>query len=433
MSAPAAGPFRILVVEDEEEIRRLIEQVLTGAGYAVRATGEPKQAVALAIEMVPDLVLCDLAMPEMDGHAVLRALRDEPQTAGCPVMFVTAHREFSERVEAFKLGVVDYLAKPFPHDVLLRKVEKVLASRASEPGSVPSQDSRRVIVRRGADAPTGAQGKTTSEDPLLGYLPDEPASQDPSALPGGPADVSFEALPGAFRRILVVDDNEEFRDYLRRLMESHDFVVHEAAGGETALALALEHKPWLILSDVAMPGMDGIELCRAVRRHSLIAHTPVIFLSGWDDYRDRDRGLEAGADEFVSKHTPARELLIRIQLVLGRYARLSTGDEKAAGMEGRIALVGAAGVLQMCNLGRLTGRLEAESGGSTAEVLFREGEIVGVMAAGSSGEAALLEYLSWTEGRFNFSPAAVGDAPAMGETFSQLLLDACRKLDERAR
>jgi len=79
-------------------------------------------------------------------------------------------------------------------------------------------------------------------------------------------------------------------------------VLTAAEGGE-GLRLALEHRPWLILTDVRMPGVDGVELCRRVRAHSLIRHTPVVFLSGWDDYKERYRGLEAGGDDFLSKRT----------------------------------------------------------------------------------------------------------------------------------
>ena len=119
--------------------------------------------------------------------------------------------------------------------------------------------------------------------------------------------------------------------------------------------MALEKRPWLILTDVSMPEVDGIEFCRRVRTHSLIRHTPLIFLSGWDDYKDRYRGLEAGADEYLSKETPVRELMIRIQLVLKRYSDIGGRGFKGPGMEGRLEIIGMPGLLQMCGLGRLTG------------------------------------------------------------------------------
>ena len=79
--------------------------------------------------------------------------------------------------------------------------------------------------------------------------------------------------------------------------------MHEATDGEEGLRVALEHRPWLILTDVRMPGGDGFEFCRRVRSHSLIRQTPLLFLSGWDDYKQRYHGLRLGADDFLSKET----------------------------------------------------------------------------------------------------------------------------------
>jgi CheY-like chemotaxis protein len=173
-------------------------------------------------------------------------------------------------------------------------------------------------------------------------------------------------------------------------------------------------------------------MCRAVRNHSLIRHTPLIFLSGWDDYKDRYRGLEAGADEYLSKDTSIRELLIRVQIVLKRYSDLGARAWRGPGMEGRIELIGMPGLLQMAHLSRLTGVLAVGSGGKAAEVRFREGELVAIQVGPLSGEPALLELLAWSEGHFSFAPGDPGAGPTLG-SFSQLLLDACRRLDERTR
>jgi CheY-like chemotaxis protein len=208
--------------------------------------------------------------------------------------------------------------------------------------------------------------------------------------------------------------------------------VHEAPDGAEGLRLALQKRPWLILTDVSMPRLDGLEMCRAVRNHSLIRHTPLIFLSGWDDYKDRYRGLEAGADEYLSKDTSIRELLIRIQIVLKRYSDLGARAWRGPGMEGRIELIGMPGLLQMAHLSRLTGVLEIGSGGKAAEVRFREGELVSLHVGTHSGEPALLELLSWPEGHFSFAPGDPGPGATLG-SFSQLLLDACRRLDEQTR
>jgi CheY-like chemotaxis protein len=125
---------KILVVEDEPQIRLLVENILRSAGYSVLSTGEPARALELARPDPPDLVLCDIAMPGLDGYGVLKALQSDPLTARCPVVFVTAHKDFGERVRAFRFGVVDYVTKPFTREILLRKVERVLEGRHERSG-----------------------------------------------------------------------------------------------------------------------------------------------------------------------------------------------------------------------------------------------------------------------------------------------------------
>jgi CheY-like chemotaxis protein len=239
-------------------------------------------------------------------------------------------------------------------------------------------------------------------------------------------------LPEALRTVLVVDDNSVFRTFLRDVLSRRGFTVYEASDGAEGLRTALERRPWLILTDVSMAGVDGIEFCRRVRSHSLIRHTPLIFLSGWDDYKDRYRGLEAGADEYLSKDTPVRELMIRIQLVLKRYSDIGRRGFKGPGMEGRVEIIGVPGLLQMCALGRLTGVLSVGSAGRPAVVRFRDGEIVSAAAGGPTGADAVYELLAWSEGNFSFSPGEV-EGEAMQPALTELLLEGCRRLDERAR
>jgi CheY-like chemotaxis protein len=258
-------------------------------------------------------------------------------------------------------------------------------------------------------------------------------AHDPPRLPGSASGLEdLQALPDALRTVLVVDDNPIFRTFLRDVLGRRGFTVHEAEDGEAGLRIALERRPWLILTDVSMPGVDGIEFCRRVRTHSLIRHTPLIFLSGWDDYKDRYRGLEAGADEYLSKETPVRELMIRIQLVLKRYSDIGKRGFKGPGMEGRLEIIGMPGLLQMCGLGRLTGVLSVGAGGRPAVVRFREGEIISAAAGGPTGPDAIYELLSWAEGNFSFAPGEVDGVP-MQPALTELLLEGCRRLDERHR
>jgi DNA-binding response OmpR family regulator len=453
---------KIVVIEDDEAIRGLVATFLRAGGHTVVPSGDPVGARELIRREAPDLVLCDIAMPDLDGYGVLRALQNDPETAHYPVVFLTAHREFTERVEAFRFGVVDYITKPFTRDVLLRRVERLLLDLDRRPGVATGEGKAaagRLLedvhreARTGLLSVPGAQGE--AHVAVLGGelkgglpLPEEPTAlrfeeldpsheqivaHEPSALPGDASGLpSFDDLAPEVKRALVVDDNPFFRRFLREIFQAQGFTVDDALNGAEALRLALERRPWLIVTDVDMPVMDGFELCRQVRRHSLIRHTPVVFLSGWDDFKVRCEGLEAGGDEYLSKQTPVRELLMRVRLLMRRF-----GDRERSpsgpGLSGSLDLVGVPGVLQMCHDGRLTGVLTAQSGTGIASVGFRRGEIVTADCGSASGEEAVFELLGWARGSFEFVPGEPEGGVPLGERFDQLLLEGCRRLDERRR
>lgn len=404
-------PRTIAVVEDDRRSLDELHRLLGSAGYRVVSTSDARSAVQLVRDERPALLLCNVDMAGMDGYAVLKAIQADPATAACPVVFLSPNQEFSERIRAFRHGVIDYLTRPITPEVLLRKVEKALEGRGERPAAA------------GARAPT-----VTEVGPHAEIV-------NPPRLPPSATEMPrLEDIPAVLRSVLVVEDNAIFRTFLRSLLTAQGFTVHEAADGDEGLRLALEHRPWLILTDVRMPGEnDGFEFCRKVRSHSLIRQTPLLFLSGWDDYKARYQGLELGADDFVSKQTPARELLIRIQVILKRYVDMGTRGRSGPGMQGELNVMGAPGVLQVCHLTRLTGTLTVKDGGRRMAVRFREGEIIGAEGDGRSGEAAVFALLAWEEGTFKFAPGDPGDGAPLGTGFSQLLLEGCRRLDEERR
>lgn len=420
---------KIVVIEDNADVRDLLQNLLESAGHVVVSTTEPKAALELVRREAPDLVLCDIAMPEVDGYGVLKALQADAETARYPVVFLTAHREFTERVRAFKMGALDYVTKPFTRETLLRKVDRILRGldrRASADGEQPADVGG--VASAAAASPRAAASEQEAPAPRAA------AGRDPEALPSGQGGLPpFGGLPEMLRSVLIAEDNKVFRGFLRDVLVNHGFTVHTASDGEEAFAAALERRPWLILADVNMPVVDGFELCRRVRSATLISHTPFVFLSGWDDYRDRQRGLQLGADEFLSKQTPVRELLIRIHLLLQRYSEAGGASSRKPVMEGGIEVVGAAGILQMWHQGRLSGVCTVRSGTQVFEARFRGGEIVHAGLGDDTGAQAIYGFLAWTRGLFRFVPSEVEDGAPIGETFDQLLLEGCRLLDERRR
>jgi DNA-binding response OmpR family regulator len=428
--AAAPTPPTIVVVDDEAPVRQLIERLLNEAGYRVVAIGDPSTAVEAVAGARPDLVLCDLTMPGQDGYEVLRQLRTDPRTTSYPVVFLTAHREFTERVRAFRSGALDYIAKPFTREILLRRVAKLLrtiaASAAGESGEqeAPRPRDEDPVVDDEAEESDGSEPTTVAHESH------DDGTPEPVALAGEATDVpDFRSFPDGLRTVLVAEDNDAFRGFLVRLLSQQGLRVLAASDGEEALKLAFIERPWLIITDTKMPRLDGYGLCRRVRAHSLIGHTPIVFLSRWDDYQSRYEAFELGADEYISKSAPVRELLMRVHLMLRRYADM--GQRGGDGhMRGGIGAIGMVGLLQMCHLTRLTGLLSLRSGSRLVEIRFRQGEIVAAECEHAQGTEAVYEVLGWTRGYFEFAPLAIEEVPAL-DAFAHLLLDGCRRLDER--
>jgi len=414
----------ILVLDGDGESRALVEGVLTLAHYRVVSRPEPAEPADHARAELPDLVLADIGSDVMEavprwqrrktdreaggsavseGYAVLRALGTDPSAPCHAVVLLKDQQLAGARVRRPRFGVVDYVHKPVAREALLVKLREVF----------------RDAERRGA-----GEGARPAPDPDLELAPERDAEPPAQTLTAA----GFEALPAALRIALVVDAEDSFRDFLRSLLVSQGFTVYEAADGEEGLRVGLAIRPWLILTDVNMPGMDGFEFCRRVRNHSLLRQTPLVFLSEWDDYRERYHGLTLGADDYLSKRTPPREMLIRIQIILRRYTDVRA--RKGAGMQGGLELIGAPGMLQMCHLGRFSGTCAARSGPRRIEIRFREGEIVGARSDVAAGAEAIYEFMSWTRGHFEFLPGDPGPGAPLSQGFEHMLLEGCRRLDE---
>jgi len=115
--------------------------------------------------------------------------------------------------------------------------------------------------------------------------------------------------------VLVVEDEQSLREPLVYILEREGFEVFEAADGPAALVQWKERKPDLILLDLMLPGMSGVDVCREIRNHSTV---PIIMVTAKDSEVDKVVGLEIGADDYVVKPYSTRELLARIKAVLRR-------------------------------------------------------------------------------------------------------------------
>jgi two-component system alkaline phosphatase synthesis response regulator PhoP len=130
-------------------------------------------------------------------------------------------------------------------------------------------------------------------------------------------------------KILLVDDESKVCELIKAYLVKDGYDVIIAADGKTAIEQAQRHKPDLILLDLNLPELDGLEVCRTIRRQS---NVPIIMLTARDEETDKIVGLELGADDYITKPFSPRELVARVSAVLRRYREgLKQGKEIVAG------------------------------------------------------------------------------------------------------
>jgi DNA-binding response OmpR family regulator len=136
-------------------------------------------------------------------------------------------------------------------------------------------------------------------------------------------------------RVLVVDDDPTVSDVVRRYLERAGFVVDQACDGSTALALAAARSPDLVVLDLMLPGMSGMDVCLRLRRMSDV---PIVMLTALGEEADRVVGFETGADDYVTKPFSPRELALRVQSVLRRAGRTEQPADTEPLVDGDLVL-----------------------------------------------------------------------------------------------
>jgi DNA-binding response OmpR family regulator len=191
-------------------------------------------------------------------------------------------------------------------------------------------------------------------------------------------------------RILTVEDDERIRTAVKLALEDEGWTVDEAASGEDAIA-AFAHAPAdVVLIDIMLPGIDGFELCRALRRGSDV---PIVMVTARADTHDVVAGLEAGADDYLTKPFAPKELSARIRALLRRarpakpgHPKLQFGDLEIVPDEGKVTLAG-----HEVHLTKTEFRLLVELAQNPGRVFSREALLDKVWGYGYFGDGRLVD------------------------------------------
>lgn len=267
---------RILIIEDNPANLELMAYLLQAFGHSVVTSEDGRQGISAARQHHPDIVLCDVQLPDIDGFEVLRVLKTDAATRSTPVVAVSALAMVGDRERGLASGFDGYLSKPIDPQSFVPEIEQFLA--AEQRGEAP--------VKRREDSQ--ARGKD---------------------------------VRGARGSVLVVDDSATNRELIFDTLTPFGYEVRLASSVAEGIDFAGASRPDLVLSDLHMPEEDGFHLIRRLRADERFAGLPIILVSSslWG-VRDRQTAAELGVARFLFRPLEPQLLISEVSRCLACHA-----------------------------------------------------------------------------------------------------------------
>jgi CheY-like chemotaxis protein/signal transduction histidine kinase/HAMP domain-containing protein len=262
----------ILVVEDNDVAALQIRTALEEQGYLVTRAPGGSAAMATLATLVPDLIVLDLMMPEVDGFQVLDQVRNVPRTASVPVLVLTAQELTPADLARLRFNQVEELIQKGSLDraAVVGRVARLLEQRCHVPSTHTAERSQTVL---------------------------------------GP---SVAAAEPRGTMVLVVEDNPDNTLTVTEILTGLGLPFACAADGEEAVRLARTARPALILMDMLLPGMSGLEATRQIKADPALSAIPIVALTARAMKGDREEILAAGCDDYLAKPFTPEQLKARL-------------------------------------------------------------------------------------------------------------------------
>lgn len=270
---------RILVIEDNPASLELMLYLLKAFGHTPLAARDGVEGVEVARREQPDLILCDVQLPRMNGMEFCRELKDDPALRSVPLVAVNAYAMVGDREKLLAEGFNGYISKPINPETFLEQIKPFMQ-------------------------------------------PATPVKTFP--------DVLSEPPPAQARRatILVVDNTLANIELARSVFQPFGYEIIAARTADEALALARERAPDLIMSDLHMPEKNGFDLIQEIKADTRLSSIPFVFISStvWGE-RERVIGLTLGANRFLIRPIETEMLLQEIESCLSETSRKQQSHE----------------------------------------------------------------------------------------------------------
>ncbi len=259
---------KILLVEDNPINQDMLSRRLLRRGYEVVLANNGAEGCSMAISEKPDLILMDMSLPVMDGWEATRRLKADEQTSFIPIIALTAHAMVGDLDKVMEAGCDEYHTKPIELPKLLKKMEFFLTQELVKPS-----EKQEIITSQSIKLSNKSNSQT----------------------------------------LLIVDDNEMNRDMLSRRLERGGYKILIAVNGEQALEIVAQQAVDLVLLDIMMPGLSGLETLKRLRETFSQAQLPILMATAKDESRDIVRAFELVANDYITKPIDFPIALARIQ------------------------------------------------------------------------------------------------------------------------
>jgi DNA-binding response OmpR family regulator len=258
--------MRILSIDDDPCCRMAVSRCLSYSGeHSVETAEGGRDGVQKARTSLPDLILLDMRMPDMDGLDVMEALSRDPRTRDIPVVMLTGATLGADQDKSLKSNANFLLLEQKPCDLnkLLKNAEALIARKAPQTAKRPSKGSDNM-------------------------------------------------------KILIAEDDDNFRALITEVLEQAGHTPLAEANGRLAWERLLREGADLLVTDINMPEMDGFELLRTVRETSAYRELPVLLLTIRELAEDQVAGYESGADDYLTKPFDGDVLAARVHALARR-------------------------------------------------------------------------------------------------------------------
>jgi two-component system NtrC family sensor kinase len=255
---------RIVVIDDSATYLKILKTYLEREGYEVHAAMTGEEGLEVVGRVHPNLILCDYLLPGMKGDEFCKQVKLHGASRNIPIVMLTARGDREDITTGLDAGADDYIVKSQDIDILLLRVKNLLRTSVE-------------VTEAPSDAPVLARQK-----------------------------------------VLTIDDDAFYRAQIARMLTDEGYEVEQAGTGEDGLAAVARTTFDLILVDFVMPGLQGDEVARELKRGEATREIPVILLTSRMDKQDMITGLNAGADDYIIKSTDVEVLKSRVKALIRR-------------------------------------------------------------------------------------------------------------------